>query len=115
MSELDTIAYQNFFTLDSVAKGLKKQNQLRPEQTAFLYLINDWSSSTAKFDHYQGIKFNAQHVAHYKKWYEDNKAKMDLVGVERALEIQIRFFVEGLVPENDMEYLEQQSRKYRKL
>lgn len=114
-SELDEIFNRNFVVLDSVSYQLKNQTRLTKEETAFLYLINEWSGTPADFDHYRGLKFNAQHVTHYRKWYTTHKKVIDSNEFREALEIQTRFFTQGTVPDKELEYLEQLSKKYRKL
>lgn len=113
--ELDATFNEGFIVLDSVVKGYKNQKQLTHEQTSFLYIINDWSNNTADFNHYEGVRFDKNHLKAYKLWYSRHSSQIDPDDFRKAMDIQVRFFKAGLLPDVELEYLTKLSDKYRKL
>lgn len=112
---IDSLFQVNVTVLDSVAKGLKNQRKLTVYQTSFLYLIDSWSGCDTKFDHNIGFDLKEQDVKCYNQWYSRNKREIVFNDYFAVMEIQERFFKEGLVPESDLEYLNKLSAKYRGL
>lgn len=113
--ELDPIFDSNFLVLDSVAKGLKKQHQLTPEQTSFLYLIDGWVDAKTSFNHSQGIVFGTESIKRWRSWYLKNANKIDEKEFHKAFQILLAFSTKGTVPESDLDYLEELSKKYHSL
>jgi hypothetical protein len=111
--ELDSIFNYNFLVLDSVAKNMKKQSQLTPKQASFLYLIDGWVDSKTSFNHSDGIVFGIGNVQIWRSWYKKNSSKIDVDEFYKALNIEYTFFTKGVVPEADLEYLSELSKKYR--
>jgi hypothetical protein len=113
--ELDSIFNSNFFVLDSVATGTKKQYQLTAKQTSFLYLINGWVDAKTSFNHSNGIIFDKKNVKTWRSWYSKNSNKIDREEFYKALQILFTFSTTGTVPESDLDYLEELNKKYRSL
>jgi hypothetical protein len=112
---LDRIFDSNFLVLDSVAKGLKKQHLLTPEQTSFLYLIDGWGDAKTSFNHSQGIVFGEESIKKWRSWYSKNADKIDQKEFHKAFQILFTFLTKGTVPESDLDYLEELSKKYHSL
>lgn len=114
-NELDSTFDANFVVLDSVAKGMKKQNQLTPAEMSFLYLIDGWVDAKTTFNHAEGIVFDEQSIKTWRSWYSKKSNKIDPKEFYKAFQILLTFSTKGTVPESDLDYLETLNKKYHSL
>lgn len=114
-NSLDALFKENLAAFERVSDGSLTRNQLATQQVAFLYLIADWSSRPTQYDHYKDLVFTSNDVKFWKQWYSTNKQSLSPEDIQKAVNLQVKLITEGLLPDNDMEFLTNLSEKLRKL
>jgi hypothetical protein len=114
-NSLDDLFVKNLKVFEDYAKQKVSRSQLSTQQNALMYLLADWTSRPAKFDHYKGLEVTTGDVVFWKQWYATKKNSLDFEMVNKSVELQTKFFTEGLLSDEEMEFLDKTSRKIRAL
>jgi hypothetical protein len=113
--EFNKFVKQAFSSFDSVASGSKNQASLKLEQTAFLYVITDWTKSKVPFEHYKGFQFTKGDVKEWKQWYRKHCDEIDVDDFLKAMNVHKRVFNGDPVPDSVFNYLDELRKKYSSL
>jgi hypothetical protein len=104
-----------FSVLDSIAEGTKLQNELTVKQSAFLYLINGWTGSNTKYNHYEGLSFDSENIADWRRWYLKHVKSIKIEDFQEAMDSYEEYFKNGTIEERKLNFLSELEKKYSSL
>ncbi len=112
---LDELFIQNINVIEDYSTGKIPRSQLSTQQKVLMFMLMDWTGRPAKFDHNQGMQVATSDVVFWREWYAAHKDALDVEVVQKAMKIQTKVFNEGILSDEELDFLDHTSRKMRAL